>query len=135
MFSESCYHKWTFIAFKTNNQCFGHIHDIVCPNMPKLGTCVHCGMPSNVAEQRFWHVSQKKPNFIFQVIKTTFFVKRLPTVPSKIAPTHYCPKVDIILWKITKMHAFLSSLPIFFHLNYFVSIQQETAKFWTTTTT
>ena len=51
VFSETCYHERTFITFKMNEQCFGHIHDIDCPNEPKIGTCVHCGMASNVAEQ------------------------------------------------------------------------------------
>ena len=40
----------TFIAFKTNEQYFGHIHDIFCLNVSKFGICVHYGMASNVAE-------------------------------------------------------------------------------------
>ena len=65
VFSEICYHERTFIAFKTNEQYFGHIHDIFCLNVSKFGICVHYGMASNVAEQIFRHVSQKTPLFIF----------------------------------------------------------------------
>ena len=50
VFSETCYHERTFITFKTKEQCFGHFHDIVCPNVPQFGTCVHYGMANNVAE-------------------------------------------------------------------------------------
>ena len=128
VFSETCYHERTFKAFKMKEQCFGHIHDIVCRNVPKFGTCVHCGMASNVAEQRFRYVSQKT-TFHFSSLKIAFFVKRLPRNLSKMAPIHILHKVDIILCTITKMHAFPSSLPISGHLNGFLPIQLETARF------
>ena len=129
MFSETCFHERTFIAFRTKEQCFGHFHDIVCPNVPQFGTCVHYGMANNVAEQSFRHVSQKKPLFIFQVLKIAFFVKRLPRNSSKMAPIHILHKVDIILCTITKRHAFPSSLPISGHLYGFLPIQKETYRF------
>ena len=135
VFSENWYHQRTFIAFKTCNQCSGHIQDIVCRNVPKLGTCVHCRMPSNVAEQRFWHVSQQNPLFIFPVHTIAFFVKRLPRVSSKMAPKYYLHKVDNISCTITKMHAFWSFVPISDHLNDFLPMQLETSRFWTTTAT
>ena len=129
MFSETCYHERTFIAFRTNEQCCGHFHDIVCPNVPQFGTCVHYGMANNVVEQSFRHVSQKKTLFIFQVFKIAFFVKRLPRVSSKMAPIHVCHKVDIILSTFTQRHAFPSYLPIYAHLNGTLPIQLETARF------
>jgi len=132
VFSETCYHERTFITFKTNEQCFGHIHDIVYRNVPKFGTCVHCGMASNVAEQRFRHVSQKNPLFIFQVLKIAFFVKRLPRVSSKMEPIKIVHIVDIILCTITKKYSFLSFLPFSGQLNGFLPIQLEMAKIWTT---
>ena len=135
VFSETCYHERTFISFKMKEQCFGHIHDIVCPNEPKIGTCVHCGMAINVAEQRFRHISQKTPLFIFQVLKIAFFVKRVPRKSSKMAPINCFHKVDIISCTITKRHAFPSSLPISGHLNGFLPIQLETARFWTAAAT
>ena len=65
VFSETSYHERTCMAFMPTDQCYGHIHDIVCSNMLKFGTCVHNGTANNVAEQRFRHVSQKKSLFIF----------------------------------------------------------------------
>jgi hypothetical protein len=129
VFTETCYHERAFIAFKMKEQCFGHIHDIVCRNRPKFGTCVHCWMASNVADQRFRHVSQKKPLSIFQVVKIAFFVKRLPRKSSKMAPIHFLHIVDIISCTITKRHAFPSSLPISGHLYDFLPIQEETTRF------
>ena len=65
VFSETSYHERTCMAFMPTDQCYGHIHDIVCSNMLKFGTCVHNGTANNVAEQRFRHVSRKKSLFIF----------------------------------------------------------------------
>ena len=128
MFSETCYHEQTFIAFRTNKQCFDHIHDIVCRNVPEFGTCVQCGMTNNVSDQRFRHVSHKNPLFIFQVLIARLFVKRLPGVSSKMAPIHLFHKVDTILCTKTKKYPFLSSLPFFGKLNGFMPIQLEMAK-------
>ena len=101
IFSEICYHERTCIAFKMKEQCFGHIHDIVCPNEHKIGTCVHCGMASNVAKQRFRHFSQKNPLFIFQVLKVAFFVKRVPRKSSKMAPLNCFHKVEICIFELS----------------------------------
>ena len=32
MFSEMSYHVWRFMAFRPNDQSYGHIHGIVCSN-------------------------------------------------------------------------------------------------------
>ena len=61
------------MAFKPNEQWYGHIRWIVCDNMPKFGTCLHLVMENNVAKERFQLVSQKKPFFIFWMPKTRVF--------------------------------------------------------------
>ena len=73
VFSKMTYHERRFMAFKPNEQWYGHIRWIVCDNMPKFGTCLHLVMANNVAKERFQLVSQKKPFFIFWMPKTRVF--------------------------------------------------------------
>ena len=49
VFSETSYHVWRSMAFKPNDQSYGHIHGIVCSNDLILCTRVHLGIPNNVA--------------------------------------------------------------------------------------
>ena len=49
VFSETSYHVWRSMAFKPNDQSYGHIHGIVCSNDLILCTRVHIGMANNVA--------------------------------------------------------------------------------------
>ena len=49
LFSETSYHVWRSMAFKPNDQSYGHIHGIVCSNDLILCTRVHIGMANNVA--------------------------------------------------------------------------------------
>ena len=49
VFSEMSYHAWRFMAFKANDQSYGHIHGIVCLNDLILCTMVQLGIPNNVA--------------------------------------------------------------------------------------
>ena len=42
------YQVWRFMAFKPNDQSYGHIHGIVCSNDLILCTRVHIGMANNV---------------------------------------------------------------------------------------
>ena len=49
VFSETSYHMWRSMAFKPNDQSYGHIQGIVCSNELILCTMVHLGIPNNVA--------------------------------------------------------------------------------------
>ena len=44
VFSETSYHVWRSMAFKPNDQSYGHIHGIVCSNDLILCTWVHLGI-------------------------------------------------------------------------------------------
>ena len=49
VFSETSYHLWRSMAFKPNDQSYGHIHGIVFSNDLILCTRVHIGMANNVS--------------------------------------------------------------------------------------
>ena len=49
VFSETSNHVWRSMAFKPNDQSYGHIHGIVCSNDLILCTRVHIGIANNVA--------------------------------------------------------------------------------------
>ena len=49
VFSETSYHAWRFMAFKPNDQSYGHIHGIVYSNDLILCTMAHLGIPNNVS--------------------------------------------------------------------------------------
>ena len=49
VFSETSYHVWRSMAFKPNDQSYGHIHGIVCSNDVILCTRVHIGMANSAS--------------------------------------------------------------------------------------
>ena len=49
VFSETSYHVWRLMAFKPNDQPYGHIHGIVYSNDLILCRRVHIGMTNDVA--------------------------------------------------------------------------------------
>ena len=77
------------MAFKPNDQSYGHIHGIVCSNDLILCTRVHIGMANNVAQGSFHFRWTKKPFSIFRVPERRFFVKELP---------NNCCKIDQIIF-------------------------------------
>jgi hypothetical protein len=44
------YHVRTFMSFKPNGECHGHIYGIIHDNVPILGTYVYLAMPNNVTK-------------------------------------------------------------------------------------
>ena len=54
VFTEMSYHLRRFVAFRANDECYGHIHFIVSSNDLILHTSVHLGMADNVAEESFF---------------------------------------------------------------------------------
>ena len=79
-----------------NDECYVHIHGIVCLNMPILGTYVYRGTVNNVAEETFHFPFTKKPFFNFQVRKMGFFVKHLPKICCKIGAIQFLKILDHI---------------------------------------
>ena len=72
VFSEMSYHLRRFMALGPHEECYVHIHGIVCLNMPILGTYVYRGTVNNVAEETFHFPFTKKPFFNFRVRKMGF---------------------------------------------------------------
>ena len=77
------------MAFKPNDQSYGHIHGIVCSNDLILCTRVHLGIPNNVAEGSF-HFLCTENSFLFsECPKGGFFVKELPNNCCKNGPNQF----------------------------------------------
>ena len=87
---KQSYHVRSFMAFKANDQCYGHIHGKVCLNEPILCTNVHLGMANNVAEGSFRLYCTKKSFSIFLVSKRGLFMKHVPRICCKMVPPHFC---------------------------------------------
>jgi hypothetical protein len=62
-------------AFRPNDQCYGHIHDIVCSNVPVFYAGMHLGTENNVAEVIFHFLFTKKLFFHFSSAKNGFFLE------------------------------------------------------------
>ena len=78
------------MAFKPNDQTYGHIHGIVCSNYLVLCTRVHIGMENNVAKGSFHFLWTKKSFSIFRVPKMRFFcVKDLRNNCCEIGPNPF----------------------------------------------
>ena len=77
------------MAFKPNDQSYGHIHGIVCSNDLILCMRVHIGIPNNVDLGGFHFLCSKESFSIFRAPKRGFFVKDLPNVCCKIGPTQF----------------------------------------------
>ena len=102
MFTETSYHVWRSMAFKPNDQSYGHIHGIVCSNDLILCTSVHIGMANNVAKGSFHFRWTKKQFSIFECPKGGFFVKDLPNICCKIVPNQFSKIQDIFNAQLTK---------------------------------
>ena len=74
------------MAFKPNDQSYGHIHGIVCSNDLILCTRVHLGISNNVAYGTFHFLFTENTFSIFRVPEMSFFVKDLPYICCKIGP-------------------------------------------------
>ena len=67
------YHERRFMAFRANDQCYGHIHCIVSSNDLILRTNVHLETTNNVAEESFYFPCIKIFFFHFRSAKNEFF--------------------------------------------------------------
>ena len=82
------YHERRFMAFRANDQCYGHIHCIVSSNDLILRTNMHLETTNNVAEESFYFPCIKIIFFIFGVQKMSFFVKHIPKICCKMGALH-----------------------------------------------
>ena len=99
------YHIQGFMAFKPNDQCYGHIHGIVCLNEPILCTHIHLYVANNVGEESFQLYSTTKSFSIFSVSKRQIFVKHVPRIRFKMVPHHFCKILDHTLSTIHQLVA------------------------------
>ena len=111
---KQSYHVRSFITFKANDQCYGHIHGIVCDNVPILCTHVHLGMENNVAQGSFQLYCTKNSFFIFQVPKRGLFVKHLPRICFKMVTPNFFKILDHIL---SIIHQLIASQKLSSHLS------------------
>ena len=67
------------MAFKPNDQSYGHIHGIVCSNDLILCTSVHLGITNNVAYGSFQFLCTENSFSIFRVPEMSLFYEG-PTI-------------------------------------------------------
>ena len=73
------YHVRRFMAFKLNDQPYGHIHGIVCSNDLILCKRMHLGIPNNVDKGSFHFLCTENSFSIFRVPEMSFFYEG-PTI-------------------------------------------------------
>ena len=95
---EMTFHVRGFMAFRSNDQCYGYNQWIVCDNVPILCTHVHPGMTINVAGGSFPFHRTENVFFIFRVPKMGYFVKHPPNERFKIVPPHISKIVGNLKW-------------------------------------
>ena len=83
------YHERRFMAFRANDQYYGHIHCIVSSNDLILRKNVHLETTNNVAKESFNFPCIKIIFFIFGVPKMSFFVKHMPKISCKIRAIYF----------------------------------------------
>ena len=72
------YHVWRSMAFKANDQSYGHIHGIVCSNDLILCTRVHLAIPNNVDKGSFHFLCTENSFSIFRVPELSSFCEGPP---------------------------------------------------------
>ena len=93
-----------FLAFGSNDGCYGHIHFIVYSNDLILHTSMHIRTTDNVDEESLNFRWIKISFSIFGVSKTGFFVKHLPKICYKIVPQKFIDSLDHILSTNTRFY-------------------------------
>ena len=101
-FPEMTYHVRGFMAFGSNDQCYGQNHGLVCDNVPILYTSVHLGMANNVAGGSFSFRRTKNAFSIFRVLITGSFVKQPPNESFKMLSSHFSKILDHVTWTMSQ---------------------------------
>ena len=107
------YHVRCFMTFWPNEQYYGQNQDIVCDNVPILCIHMHLGMKSNVAGGSLVFRRTEKPFSIFQVSKTSYFVKQPPNGSFKMVPPHFFKILDHLIWTISQPGYLKPFCPLF----------------------
>ena len=94
MFTETSYLLRRFLAFEPNDRCYGHIHGIVCQNVPKFHTNMHLVSTDNVHGESLYFYCIKKLFSIFRVRKMGFFVKHQPQICWKNWEMHFLKTLE-----------------------------------------
>ena len=89
------------MALESNDECYVHIHVIVCLNMPVLGTNMYLGTVNNVAEGTFHFPFTENSFFYFRMRKLGYFVKQLPKICHKVGALHYLKILGHMYLQIT----------------------------------
>ena len=131
MFSETSYHVWRSMAFKLDDQSYGHIHGIVCSNDLILCTRVHLGIPNNVASGSFHFLCTENSFSIFQVPEMSFCVKDLPYICCKIGPNQFSKLLGHISCIIDQMVGCQKPWSTSGEKDKFPPIQVEAVQIWT----
>ena len=92
------FHIRGFMAFRSNDQCYGYNRCIVCDNVPILCTHVHPGITINVVGGSFPFHRTENVFSIFRVPKMGYFVKQPPNERFKMEPPHFSQILGNLKW-------------------------------------
>ena len=131
MFSETSNHVWRSMAFKANDQSYGHIHGIFCSN--DLIFCTGCILQwqTMLPKGVFTFIAQKSQFPFFECPKWGFFVKALPNNSCKIGPNHFSKILGHIWCIIDQMVGCQKFLSTSGEKDKFPPIQLEAGQIWT----
>src|SRR4051812_26030739 len=101
-FTEMTYLVRSFMAFRSNDQCYGQNHGIFCDNGPILCMNVHIGMASNVAGGSFPFRRTENAFSIFECRKAGSFVKQPQNESFKMVPPHFSKILDHVTWTMSQ---------------------------------
>ena len=112
-FTKMTFHVRGFMAFRSNDQCYGYNRCIVCDNVPILCTHVHPGMTINVAGGSFPFRRTENVFSIFRVQKMGYFVKQPPNERFKMVPPHFSKILGNLKWTTSQPGCFKPFSPPF----------------------
>ena len=92
------FHVRGFMAFRSNDQCYGNNRRIVCDNVPILCTHVHLRMKINVSGGSFPFRRTENLFSIFRQPKMRYFVKQPPNERFKMVPPHFSKILGHLKW-------------------------------------
>ena len=104
------FHVRGFMAFRSNDQCYGYNRRIVFDNVPILCTHVHFAMTINVAGGSFTFRRTENLFPIFRVPKMGYFVKQPPNERFKMVPHHFSKILGHLKWT-TSQPGYLKPFP------------------------
>ena len=128
-FTNMTFHVRGFMAFRSNDQCYGYNRCIVCDNVPILCTHVHPGMTINVAGGSFPFRRTENVFFIFRMPKMGYFVKQPPNERFKMVPPHFSKILDHFTWTIYQPGYLTPFRPLFVKKTNSCRISRKSVRF------